>query len=225
MEINMKKISIALMLALVATAISFGQEYTVYCSDETQGYITITKDAKAKITIHCKLTKGYVLLSKEICPILPSGIFVMFYPDQNIEIDGNTTTETRSDGFWSKTVVDGNTTTETRSNGFWSKTVVDGNTTTETRSNGFWSKTVVDGNTTTETDTTGYWEKKVVDGNITTVTHEYFGIRAKKVVDGNTTTVTFSDGVSNKTVVVKDGYAIYIHTTGILKENYIPFIK
>ncbi|MDR3302774.1 MAG: hypothetical protein LBT01_09660 [Spirochaetaceae bacterium] len=211
----MKKISIALMLALVATAISFGQEFTVYCSGETQGYITITKDAKAKITIHCKLTKGYVLLSKEICPILQNDVTdSLGVSVENIVIGGNTTTETRSNGSWRKTVIDGNTTTETHSDGFWQKTVVEGNTATKSNSYGTSFKIVVEGNTTTRTNSSspGYWEKTIVDGNTTTDISST-GFKFVTVVDGNTTSMSHPDGTL-KTVVTKEGSDIYIHTTG-----------
>jgi hypothetical protein len=108
---NMKKFSIALMLALIATVMSFEQEYTVYYSGETQGYLTVTKDTEGKITIQIALTKGYnVIISKDICPILPNGDFSIDRWYVNIVIDGNTTTKTGSSGSWEKTVVDGNTT-------------------------------------------------------------------------------------------------------------------
>jgi TolB-like protein len=225
----------------VSTALAPGgqEEYTLYFSGDLRGTATIQRDRAGKITVASVLTgvKSYHLNS-EICPLIPTWAahsFTMFYiggrGSETIVIEGNTTTQTDSDGrmwkrvvdgnttietfsygsysTWSKAVVDGNTTIETYPDGGWGKTVVVGNTTTITDSRGNWWKTVIEGNTTTQTDSDGNWWKTVIEGNTTTNTFSG-GSWAKFVVDGNTTTMTRSDGSWSKTVVDKQGYDIFI---------------
>jgi hypothetical protein len=208
------KIIIFSILFVINTVFVFSQEYNLYYSGLDKGFITIKKETNGRITITPKILTGSVTLNNEICSLLPiSKSYWIYELTQLITIDGNTTTETNSDGSWYKTVVNGNTTTWTNSDGSWYKTVVNGNTTTRTRSDGSWTKTVVNGNTTTWTRSDGSWTKTVVDGNITTSTRSD-GFWHKTVVDGNITTETSSNGYWKKTVIDKQGNDIYITTQG-----------
>ncbi|MDR2149579.1 MAG: hypothetical protein LBO67_01900 [Spirochaetaceae bacterium] len=226
----------ALWVALFFCA-SVGAEaaevYTFHFSGEIEGIATVQWDRDGKVTITSSVSGyGSYFIEPAICPFIPewAGSVRVYKDSREIIIEGNTVTETRSDGEWSKKVMDGNTTTTTYAgdwgwkevvngntttttytDGGWSKTVVEGNTTTTTTSEHGWSKTVVEGNTTTFTTSYGEWEKTVVEGNITTFTDSE-GWGWKEVVEGNTTTITYSDGDLYKTVVDKQGYDIFIFT-------------
>lgn len=192
----------------------FAEEYTIFCSGEWEGFVTVAKEAGGKITITYNLSEqpgkfgpavNLPSLTHELCPLIPKGKeFTLSSPStKNIVIDGNTTTETNVFGSWTKTVVDGNTTTQTHSNGYWAETVVDGNTTTRTGKNGFEWKTVVDGNTTTRTYADGDWTKITFEGNTQRSINQDGRVgHSATVVDGNTTTY-FSDGKIWSTIVVE----------------------
>jgi hypothetical protein len=215
-----KRDSFVLVLALLVVGGVFAQEYTVFYSGECQGSITITKDARGKITIIPKLTDT-VDLTHDLCPLVPEGDgFTVFSFIKDIVIDGNTTTTTRQSGDWTKRVVNGNTTTgisyATKDGGFAYKEIVDGNTTTMTFSGdeSWFSKTVINGNTTTKTFQDGSWLQTVIDGNTTTRMHED-GWFWKQVVNKNTTIQTWRNDFLpvRKTVVDKQGNNIYIRIT------------
>jgi hypothetical protein len=228
------KKNLMLAAALIAAGCVFAQEYTIYFSGSNEGTVTVTKDRGGSITIRCISMKNELghnsglnigngeLVDSYLCPLLPKGRSFNISTGTVIIIEGNTTTQTWSDGSWKKTVVDGNTTTETWSDGYWVKTVVDGNTTTETLPNGSWKKTVVDGNTTTETYADGNWYKTVVNGNTTTVTHSNGSWTTKtRTVAKDTVTekVTssspyFPDISVRKGVATKQGNNIYFREVG-----------
>ena len=193
------KIIIFSILLIINTIFVFSQEYNLYYSGLDKGFITIKKESNGKITITPRMQGVYSFdLSYEICSLLLKGEYYYIYSETKlITFDGNTTTETFSDGSWSKTVVNGNTTTKTFSDGSWCKTVVDGNTTTTTFSDGSWHNTIADGNTTKETSSTGSWKETYVEGN--------------------TTIKTYSDDSWEETFVDKQGFNIYIITKGKLK--------
>jgi hypothetical protein len=221
-----KRMLITFILCIAVFIPVFGQElYTLYCSGDVQGTVTIQKDRGGKITITGSRLIGGIAPSVDIthaiCPLIPNlaekfgyNGFSFLNTTRSIIIDGNTWTRTNSDGSWAKTVVNGNTRTVTHSDGSWQQSVVNGNTTTTTYSSGGWRKTVVNGNTTTETNSAypDYWVQTVVNGNTETTTYDG-GMWTRKVVNGNTTTLTSSYGIWIKTVVDKQGHDIFITTT------------
>jgi hypothetical protein len=162
----MKKILFLSFILYVAAFIPvFGQEeYTLLCSGDDRGTVTIHRNREGKITITGRIAGagprmiGTVEINHAICPLIPMGqTFNFMGNSRSIIIDGNTTTITKLDGSWQRRVVNGNTTAITYSNGSWERKVVNGNTTTITYSFGVWSKTVVDkqGHTIYITTTSG----------------------------------------------------------------------
>jgi hypothetical protein len=205
----MKK-NLLLVLALCIAGGVFAQEYTIFLGGTLRGFITVQKDSGGKITITPSISSdGSVWIGNAICPILPgegdgfrtydtkSNGFRVSKTIASIVIDGNTTTETRTDGNWHKIVNDGNTTTETWSDGRWYRTVTEGNRITYTSSFGAEEITVLEGNTLTKTHLHGplsnhiRWQKIVVSENTMTET-DSSGSWARAVISGNTTTITTS---------------------------------
>jgi Flp pilus assembly protein TadD len=198
-----------LVLALLVAGGVFAEEYTIFYSGECQGSITITKDARGKITIIPNIPKEtnvedrhIFVLTHDQCPLVPEWQELLISSDtKDIVIDGNTIIDTCS-GNWQKKVINGDTITTTY---HWDWAISD---------NSYVSKRVVDGNTKTLINEDGHWSKTVIDGNTTTVMNED-GWFSKRVVNGNTTTRTWRDNISpvQKTVVDKQGNNIYIRIT------------
>jgi hypothetical protein len=203
MNKRLTAITLFAAVSLIAGAAVYAQQYTLYYSGGITGYVTITKDTQGKVTVIPQIIKDLALqneITNNECPLIPQGQRISVYRFiASIVIDGNTITETGTDGKVITSIINGNTTIRTMSGGSWIKTVVEGNTTIITWLGGSWRRIVVSGNTITET-----------------VTSEIYGLNSKTVVEGNTRTTTWNeyDGPQWRTTVIeKQGYNIYIHTT------------
>jgi hypothetical protein len=228
----MKKIIALLIFLYLNVLFVFGQEYIIHLSGNNTGYILVEKDSWGKIQILPQIDSmdGSILITNEICSILPEEYFIYFFRDdkkiQSIVIDGDTTLISCIDGSCTRKVVVDNIINVTLSNGDWTKTVINGITpptfqvygranglidisvfannisTIVTSSSGIGYERIVDGNIITLTDlTTGYWTRRVIEGNITTITNS-FGGWDTIVVENNTTTETSSSGNWSVTTVV-----------------------
>jgi hypothetical protein len=238
----MKKNLLLVLFLLIAGSI-FAQEYTIYLGGSINGFISVQKERAGKITITPHIsTEGRVWIGRTICPILPEDGFIVWKTTKSIVIDETTTTITNTDGSysWRKAVIDGNTMTETWSDGLdfdrtlWrytfggSLTALERNTLTRTFPDStlqvthydfkggqtttdsyerWWQKIVVTGNTMTETDVTGSWSRAVINGNTTTVTKDG-SLSYEEVISGNTRILTYSYGSGYREVV--DGNTITI---------------
>ena len=190
------------------------QEYTITCSGTIQGIITVKRDNSGRIIITPTLMSGGFSIGNENCSLIPPGMD-FFYVDndtKSVIIDGNTATQTMTDGSWVRKIFNGDITTITTSYGTvdWIKTIVDGNITTFTDSSGnLWTK-VIAGNTITVTYSNGSWVREAIDGNTKTITNPD-GSWVRTIIVGNIKTTTFSRGGRWEEVLNSQGNTISIH--------------
>jgi hypothetical protein len=219
------------------------EEYAIFLRvGYLTGYITVTKDAKGKVTITPLLRSEpydwFMLdlpINGELCPIIPQSApefgrqydyFTVGPKVKGIVIEGNTTTVTWNDGEVEKRVrsVVGNTTTITYSwnNGRkdeWWKEVVSGNTTTQICSNGRWRLIKVDGNTITRSESGGHLSKTVMIGNTRYTTHSEEASGGWDKWDGSYEFVTVFD--DNGLITQKDFYST---TYIVTRDGYNIFV-